>query len=162
MKKFFAVCFLLLWCASVKADVLQAGVAIDEVPKSLFGTWRVNAKLDATNSYKSFKPQSVDFWNLSKQDDKLYLENPISGANAYVSIDTVEGNLIVFSRKTPFGNNKFLTDTVNLRIEGDKFSGVNYLKLESFSLIDNHLMKTETAEYLVKGEKVAGENVIDE
>lgn len=161
MKKLFSVFFLLLLCVSVNAEVLEAGVSIDDVPKALFGTWRVNAKLDGTNSYKTFKPQSVDFWNLSRQDNRLHLENPNSGANAEIAVNTVEGNLIVFSKKTPYDSNKVLTDTVNIRLEGDKFSGVNYLKLESFSLVDNHLMKTETAQYIIKGEKIAGESIIE-
>ena len=98
---------------------------------------------------------------MTRVDDKITLNNPYSGANAEISVKTVEGNLIVFSKKTSYGNNKVLTDTVNIRIEGDKFSGVNYLKLESFSLIDNHLMKTETAQYLINGEKIAGESVLE-
>ena len=132
MRRFFAFLILFLLCNSAYADVLEAGVSIDAIPKNLFGTWRVNAKLDQTNSYKTFKPQSLDFWDLSRTDNRLNLYNPYSGANAEVSVQTVEGNLVVFSKKTPYDNNKILTDTVNIRIEGDKFSGVNYLKLNKF------------------------------
>jgi len=153
---------LLFTCVSANAEVLEAGVSIEDVPKALFGTWRVNAKLDSTNSYSTFKPQSIDFWNLSRIDDRLNLNNPNSGANADVSVNTVEGNLIVFSKKASYGSNKVLTDTVHIRIEGDKFSGINSLKLESFSLVDNHLMKTETAQYIIKGEKIAGDSIIAE
>lgn len=160
MKKIFLLLLVLFFSVSVNAAVLEAGVSIEEIPKTLFGTWRVNAKLDNTNSYSTFKPQSVDVWNLSRVDDKLILDNPYSGAKAEVSIKSVEGNLVVFSKKAPYNNNKVLTDTVNIRIDGDKFSGINYLKLESFSLVDNHLMKTETAQYIIKGEKIAGESIL--
>ncbi len=163
MKKLwsFLLFFILAFTLPADAEVIQAGVSIDDVPQFLLGTWRVNAKLDKTNSYKTFRPQGVDFWNLSRTADKITLNNPNSGANAEISVDAVEGNLIIFSKKTHYDNNKILTDTVNMRIDGDKFSGINTLKLESYSLIDNHLMKTETAQYLINGEKLSGESVID-
>jgi len=162
MKKIFIILLVFLFVLPVNAELLEAGVAIDDVPKTLYGTWRINAKLNSTNSYKTFKPQSIDFWNLSRTTDRIYLDNPYSGANADISVKTVEGNLVVFSKKTPYGDNKILIDTVNIRIDGDKFSGVNFLKLESYSLVDNHLMKTETAEYLITGEKIAGESIIND
>ena len=77
-----------------------------------------------------------------------------------ISVKTVEGNLLVFSKKTPYDNNKVLTDIVTIRLNSSDFTGINDLKLETYSLIDNHLMKTETATYLIKGEKIAGESVI--
>lgn len=138
---------------------LSAGVSVNEVPKALFGSWRVNAYLEDTNSYKTFKPQSADMWNLTRIGDKITLENPFSGANAEISVSTVEGDLVVFSKKAPY-DNKILTDTVTIRLSGNSFSGFNDLKLESFSLIDNHLMKTEHAKYKIKGEKISGESVI--
>lgn len=161
MKKLLVLLFLLIFNLTANAEVLQAGVSLEEIPKTLFGGWRVSAKLDSTNSYSTFKPQSLDFWNLIRENDRLILDNPYSGAHSEISVNTVEGNLIVFSKKTPYDNNKVLTDTVNIRIEGDKFSGINYLKLESYSLIDKHLMKTETAQYIIKGEKIAGESILE-
>ena len=140
---------------------MSAGVSVSEIPKAFFGSWRVVAKLDDTNSYKTFKPQSVDMWNLSRVGDTVILDNPFTGAKAEISIRAVEGNLIVFSKKAPY-DNKILTDTVSLRLDNGKFSGINTLSLESYSLVDNHLMKTETARYLLKGEKVAGESVLNE
>ena len=140
--------------------VIEGGVSIGKIPKNLFGSWRVHAKLDRTNSPKTFKPQSMDFWNMSRIDDELILDNTMSWANSKVSVKTVEENLIVFSKKTPYDNNKVLTDIVTIRLNPNNFSGINELKLESFSLIDNHLMKTETATYIIKGEKIAGESIL--
>ncbi len=145
---------------SVQAAVLEAGVSIEDIPEALFGTWRVNAKLEKTNSYSTFKAQSIDFWNLIRTGGILRLDNPFSGANAEISVRAVDGNVVVFSKKLPYDGNKVLTDTVTIRIEGDKFSGINTLVLESFSLVDNHLMKTETATYEITGEKIAGESII--
>ena len=139
---------------------LSTGISVNEVPKAFFGSWRVVAKLDDTNSYKTFKPQSVDMWNLSRVGDNITLTNPFTGAVANISLKTVEGNLIIFSKKAPY-DNKILTDTVSLRLENGKFSGINTLSLESFSLVDNHLMKTETARYIIKGEKISGDNILN-
>ena len=141
-------------------ELFEAGISVDHVPKALFGSWRVNAKLEQTNSPQTFKPQSLDFWNLSRVNDVIKLDNPFSGANAEISVQTVEGNLIVFSKRLPYDGNKVLTDTVTLRLNKNEFSGINTLRLEAFSLIDNHLMKTETATYHISGERISGESVI--
>ena len=138
---------------------LKAVVTVNDIPKAFFGSWRVIAKLEDTNSYGTFKPQSIDFWTLSRVGDKVTLSNPFTGANAEVSLKTVEGNLIVFSKKAPY-DNKILTDTITLRLSDNNFSGINTLSLESYSLVDNHLMKTETARYVIKGEKISGESVL--
>ncbi len=161
MKKFFVTILILLLYPMVSAEefTLKAGVSINDVPKALFGSWRVNAKLEDTNSYGTFKPQSVDFWTLSRVGDKVTLSNPFSGANADVSIRTVEGNLIVFSKKAPY-DNKVLTDTIAIRLSDNTFTGINTLSLDSYSLIDNHLMKSETARYEIKGEKISGDSIL--
>ena len=138
---------------------LKAGVSVNDIPKAFFGSWRVIAKLEDSNSYGTFKPQSIDFWTLSRVGDKVTLSNPFTGANAEVSLKTVEGNLIVFSKKAPY-DNKMLTDTITLRLSDNNFSGINTLRLESYSLVDNHLMKTETARYVIKGEKISGESIL--
>ena len=138
---------------------LKAGVSVNDIPKAFFGSWRVIAKLEDSNSYGTFKPQSIDFWTLSRVGDKVTLSNPFTGANAEVSLKTIEGNLIVFSKKAPY-DNKMLTDTITLRLSDNNFSGINTLSLESYSLVDNHLMKTETARYVIKGEKISGESVL--
>lgn len=161
MKKFLIllVSFFTILSASAEEFTLNAGVSINEIPKTFYGSWRVSAKLDNTNSYGTFKPASTDFWTLSREGDRITLSNPFSGATANISIRSVEGNLIVFSKKAPY-DNKVLTDTVTLRLSESSFSGINDLTLESFSLVDNHLMKSEHAKYIIKGEKISGESVL--
>lgn len=161
MKKFLIllISFFTILSASAEEFMLNAGVSINEIPKTFYGSWRVSAKLDNTNSYGTFKPASTDFWTLSREGDRITLSNPFSGATANISIRSVEGNLIVFSKKAPY-DNKVLTDTVTLRLSENSFSGINNLTLESFSLVDNHLMKSEHAKYIIKGEKISGESVL--
>ena len=160
MKKIFLIFLCLIFTPLVQATVIEAGISIEDVPKALFGSWRVSAKLDKSNSYGSFKSQSIDFWNLSRVNDFVKLENPFSGANAEISIQTVEGNLIVFSKRLPYDNNKILTDTVTIRLNENDFHGINTLTLETLSLIDNHVIKTETATYNITGEKLSGDSVL--
>ena len=160
MKKFLTLFLAILIPVLANAEVLTAGVSIDEVPKALFGSWRINAVLDSSNSYGTFKPQSIDFWDMSRIGDSITLDNPFTGAKSTISLKNVEGNVIVFSKKSKYGENKLLTDTVTIRLDGNNFSGINSLSLESYSLIDNHLMKTETATYKITGEKIAGESVL--
>ena len=159
MRNFLILLFILIFAQTANAEIFNLGVSIDEVPKELFGSWRITAKMDKTNSPRTFKAQSLDFWELSRIGNIIKLNNPYSGANAEISVKTVEGNIIVFSKKIKY-DNKILTDTVTLRLNKNKFSGINTLCLESFSLVDNHLMKTETATYHINGEKIAGDNVI--
>ena len=154
------ISFLFIQMAS--ATVIEAGVSIEDVPKPLFGTWRVQGSMESSNSYESFRSKSMDFWELSRRGDTITLFNPQNGAKDDVSVCTVEGNLIVFTRKVKFDNNKVLTDTVTIRLKGNKFTGLNDLKLEMFSLIDGHLMSTKKARYLIKGEKFSGDTVLAE
>ena len=161
MKRILILLFFILTTTAVLAEefTLSAGVVVNDIPKAFFGSWRINAKLVDTNSYGTFKPTSIDMWNLSRVGDRIMLSNPFSGANAEISVKAVEGNIIVFSKKAPY-DNKILTDTVTLRLSDNTFSGINDLTLESFSLVDNHLMKTEHAKYKINGEKISGESIL--
>lgn len=160
MKKIVLIFLFIFFSLPVNATTLKAGVSIEDIPKALFGSWRVNAKLDTTNSNRTFRPQSVDFWNLSRYQDVIKLDNPFSGASAEISVQTVEGNIVVFSKRLPYDGNKVLTDTVTLRLNENEFSGINSLTLETLSQLDNHVIKTESATYMIKGEKISGDSII--
>lgn len=166
MKKFFGFIIslsILLSQFACAADnvTLSAGVSLNEIPKTFYGNWRVTAKLDDTNSYSTFKPKSVDLWTLSRTGDIITLSNPFTGASAEITIRAVEGNLVVFSKKSPY-DNKLLSDTVSIRLNKNNFEGINTLTLESFSLVDGHIIKTENARYVIKGEKISGESIIEQ
>ena len=105
------------------------------------------------------QPQAVDFWNLSRSGDVINLNNPFTGASATVKLDYVEGNVIRFTKTGSYDGNKKLTDTVDLKLTGNTFTGVNYLTLETFSIRDNSLIKKDTATYLLKGEKISGTSI---
>lgn len=159
MKKFLLTLFLLLFGFSVCAETLKAGISVDSVPNAFYGTWRVVSKIDKQTGSIYFKPNMVDIWNLSRMGDVINLNNPFTGASASVKLDYVEGNVIRFTKTGEYDTNKKLTDTVDMKIEGDSFTGVNYITLETFSAIDNSLIKKDTAIYILKGEKISGSSI---
>lgn len=158
MKKFLIILFTLMILPAC-AETLQGGISIEKVPNTFYGSWRVFAKIDKQTGSIYFKPQTVDFWNLSRMGNVIYLNNPFTGANASVKLDYVEGNLIRFTKTGEYDGNKKLTDTVDLKVIGDTFTGVNYLTLETYSTLDNSLIKKDTAIYILKGEKISGESI---
>lgn len=160
MKKFIAIFFILIvFCSVVFAETIKAGVSIDSVPKAFFGCWQVNAQLEKTNNYSTFKTQSKDLWNLSRMGNVITLENPFTKAHAQVEIKHTEGNVIVFYKESTF-DNRVLRDTVTIRLNGNTFGGYNDIVLETISLYDGHVLKRDTAKYLIKGKKLAGTSVL--
>ena len=97
-------------------------------------------------------------WNLSREGDVINLNNPFTGASASVTVDYVDGNIIRFTKTGEYDNKK-LTDTVDLKLNGDTFTGINSLTLETFSIRDKSLIKKDTAMYVLKGEKISGSSI---
>lgn len=62
----------------------------------------------------------------------MNLTNPFTGASADLSVEFVKGNVIKFT-KEGVSDNKKLTDTVELKLNGNKFTGVNSLTLQTIS-----------------------------
>ena len=154
MKKILGLLIgLCLSVMTVWAYTIQAGVSVEKIPKTLFGSWQVE-----TNSPRTFKPTSTDLWNLSRVGNVLKLENPFTGAKAEVGLQATEGNLVVFT-KTADWDNKVLKDIVSIRIEQNTFSGINDVILETHSLYDGHVLTTEKARYEIKGRKLAGNSL---
>ncbi len=139
--------------------VLKSGVSLEKLPNAIFGTWQVNAQLDRTSNYSVFKVQTKDVWNLSRSGNVITLENPFTKAKAVVKVNQIEGNVVVFSRGSTC-DNRVLKDTVTIRIEGDKFAGYDDLVYETLSLHDGHVMKRDTAKYLLKGTKISGMSIL--
>lgn len=144
---------------SYNGGVIKAGISLTEqVPTAFFGMWRVKSKIIDTNSPANFKKENVDIWNLSKDGDVINLSNPFSGASASVTLSYVENNAIRFTKKENYGN-KILTDTVEIYLKGDKFTGVNTILLQTLSDVDNSVIKTSKATYTLNGEKIAGKSI---
>ena len=135
------------------AEVLTGSVST--VPESFFGTWRVVSSLIDTDSV-IFKENNLDLWNLSRLGDVITLCNPFNGAEANITVDSVNGSYIVF-KKTGKYSGKDLTDIVEIKLNGDSFSGTDTLKLDTYSSVTGKIIKTETAKYSKKKKKISGE-----
>ena len=143
-------------CGTVN-DAFKAGISITEqIPKALFGTWRVESEIIDTDSPENFKKNNVDIWNLSKDSNVIKLSNPFSGATASITVDYACNNALRFTKQSNY-DGKRLTDTVELYLDKETFSGVNTITLETLSDVDNSVIKTAKATYKLKGEKIAGE-----
>jgi len=162
-KKILSIVIILLFTAipsfAGENYTLKSGISVlDNIPKEFYGTWRVTSKLAYTNSEATFKPNSVDLWNLSRKGDVITLDNPFSGAEASITVDEVSDKLIKFKKLGDYDSKK-LTDTVQLSLEKDTFSGTNTLLLETLSSIDKSIIKSEKATYKLVGEKISGSNI---
>ena len=152
------ILFLTVSCVFAGETVLKVGISIDKVPKELYGTWRVTSKLVSSNNQEIFKPDSVDLWNLSRSNNVITLDNPFSGAHASIILDEVTDKVIKFKKIGDYDNKK-LTDTVQLILSKETFTGVNYLKLDTISEVDGHVIKSENATYRLTGEKISGASI---
>lgn len=165
MRRIAFFIFLILGLMQVAcADdfVLQAGISLeDSVPDAIFGEWRVYSELIYTDSNGRFKKNNVDLWNISRNNSVIILENPFSGAKASISVKEVDGNRVVFEKQGIYDNQN-LNDTVELTVNGDFFTGYNFLILNTISELDGHLLKSQNAKYSLKGEKISGNNVLIE
>ncbi len=157
MKKLLVLLFLLLSSVVVFAETLKGGIEY-EVPVDFFGTWRVSSVLIDTDSHGNFKTKNNDIWNLYQKGDVITLKNPFSGAISSVNVDFVNNNVVKFSTKGNF-DGKILTDIVEITISKDEFEGTNIIVLETLSNVDNTVIKTATATYRLKGEKIAGMSI---
>lgn len=141
------------------SSVLKAGISLQEkLPNSFYGTWRVKSALSETNSPGQFKKENTDIWNLSKTGDVINLTNPFTGASASITLSYVGDDAIRFTKQGNYGG-QVLTDTVEIKLVGDSFSGTNTLVLETLSDVDSSVIKAVRAVYLLQGEKIAGTSI---
>lgn len=146
------------WMIANAEETKLLTATITKVPQSFFGTWRVSSKRIDTDSPSIFKENSLDIWNLSRTFDVITLSNPFSGAKAEIILDRVDSDYIVFTKRAKNGK-KILTDTVELKLEGDSFIGTDTLKLETY--YEDKVVKTQSAQYYLNGEKIAGGSIIE-
>jgi hypothetical protein len=168
MKKLFSKILIILalfvgiyfiptkFTSQTKATVLKGYV--ESVPPTFWGTWRVKSKLITSDNPVIFKQKSLDIWNISQEGDVIILNNPFSGARGEVTIKSVKNKTITFTKKGNY-DNKILTDTVEITIEENYFGGVNRLILETVSDVDGKVLKTETAQYSITGERIGGQKI---
>ena len=141
------------------AQTLKTGISIEErVPNSFMGTWRVTSHLLDSGASPIFKLSGVDLWNLSRSGNVINLNNPFTGASASITVNYTDGKTVKFTKRGKY-DNKILTDTVEIKLSGDKFTGINTLRLDTLSDVNQAVIKTETAKYSLYGEKISGMSI---
>lgn len=160
MKKLFCILFVILFFGVCSARCEQPTMltgSVSMVPKSFYGTWRVTSERIEQNSH-IFKEKSLDMWNLSRTGDVITLYNMFNGAKAEINVENSNERHVIFTKNGKYGKKK-LTDKADIYIDGDTFSGYDYIKIETY--VDGKIVKTESAKYKIKGEKIGGSVVVD-
>lgn len=134
--------------------VLQAGVSLsDRVPEGFFGTWRIRSTISYTNNKDIFNEITTDFWNLSKVGDVITLTNPVSGAEASVTVEDVKGNQIKFTHTIKSKNAKMI-ETPTLTLNGENFYGTDKIVIEKYKYGEK--VSTDIVVYNIKAQKISG------
>lgn len=158
MKKIFLTfIFLMLGCTSIMAQPTMLTGSVTMVPKSFYGTWRVTSERIENNS-DIFKEKSLDIWNLSRTGNVITLYNMFNGAKAEINVENSTQRHVIFTKNGNYGKKK-LEDKADIHIDGDYFEGYDYIKVHTY--INGKIIKTESAKYKIKGEKIGGGIVTD-
>lgn len=161
MRRFFAIFILLLSflfvAQNTEAKVIQGGITVtDRVPAGFFGAWKVVAVRVSTTNEDMFAPYSVEMWNLFKSGDVITLENPVSGAQASITVKDATENTFTFQRITGDSSEK-VTETAALTLNGDSFTGYDTMSVKYYK--NGKLLKEENVKYKLKAMKISGENI---
>ena len=137
---------------------LKTGISLsDQVPKGFFGHWEVTSTMNTSNNPTIFNETSKDFWNLSKIGDVITLSNPISGAEASVTIEEVNGNEITFTHVIE-GKNAKMIETPTLKLEGENFSGTDKIVLERYKY--GKKISQDIVIYKITAKKISGNSAL--
>lgn len=159
MKRLLALFLIfLLWLPAsscfAQTMTLKAGVSLsDQVPKGFFGSWRITSVMTYSNNKKIFNEVTTDYWNLSKVDDVITLTNPVSGAEASITVEDVKGNQIKFTHVTK-GKNARMTETPSLTLNGENFSGTDKIVIEKYKYGEK--ISEDIVIYKITAQKISG------
>jgi hypothetical protein len=138
--------------------VLNGSVSeVDKVPDELYGSWAINSTLMQAQNRDEFREHTSDTWIFSRLSDALTLTNPVTQATATINVDEVVNNNAKFSRESTTSR-KREKETVQIKIEGERFSGVDIFVIEKYQ--DGKLISQNVVKYKLQGTKVSGSNGI--
>jgi len=159
MKKIFLTAFLFFCLVNhCPAEVLRGSVSANDVNIGFMGTWHVTSKLVESTNPARFNPFSVDIWTLSRVNDALILENPVSGAKSQINITEAENKTLKFSRTT-YDDNVITVETPTLKLDGSIFLGEDTFVFEQYE--GAKLIKKDVVKYKLVGQKISGENILE-
>ena len=164
MKYFWVIVLIFLFIVpalqvNAESMVLKGGVSLsDKVPKGFFGTWKIKSVMTYSNNKKIFNEQTTDYWNLSKDGDVITLSNPVSGAEASVTVEDVQGNQIKFTHISE-DNNAKMTETPTLTLSGENFHGTDKIVIEKYK--NGEKISTDIVIYDISAQKITGSDILD-
>lgn len=155
------VCLLLLIFTFLACPIaanpmtLNGGVsASDRVPDGFFGSWKVMAVRAETTNSDMFAPYSVEIWNFTKTGNVITLTNPVSGAEASITVTEAQSNTFTFQRKNLGDKNETVVETAKLTLNGDNFLGLDTMDVKTYK--NGMLIKHEYCAYTLKAVKLSG------
>ncbi|MDD3593625.1 MAG: hypothetical protein PHX18_03255 [Candidatus Gastranaerophilales bacterium] len=136
--------------------VLSGGVSkLQELPKAMYGIWKVEGTLLETNTPDVYLQTTSDIWVLSQSGPIVTISNPKNGATASITINEVINNTATFSRQIS-GYNRKETEQVTITVNGDIFTGTDTIISETSSWAGSSLVMT--SKYRIKGTRQSGNN----
>lgn len=138
--------------------VLNGSVAeVDRLPVEIYGKWAIHSTLMQAEDRSEFRESTSDMWIFSRVGDGLTLTNPVTEATSTINVDEVVNNNARFSRETQ-SSRKYEKETVQLKIDGDRFSGIDTFVIEKYK--NGKLISQNVVKYKLQGTKVSGSNTI--
>lgn len=113
----------------------------------------ITSTISYTNNKDMFNEVTTDFWNLSKVGDVITLTNPVSGAEASVTVEDVKGNQIKFTHVTQNKNAK-MTESPTLTLNGENFYGTDKIVIEKYKYGEK--VSSDVVIYKIKAQKISG------
>lgn len=157
-RKILLILFTTILSTTAFATTLKTGISLsDQVPSGFFGSWEITSTIQYSNNPNLFNEKSVDYWNLSKKGDVITLANPMSGAEASVTIDDVNGDKITFTHVTKNKTAK-MTEKPTLTLNGEIFSGTDKIILEKFKYGEK--ISEDIAIYKITARKLSGDSAL--
>lgn len=136
---------------------LTGGVsATENVPAGFFGSWKVMAVRSETTNQEMFAPYSVEIWNFTKSGNVITLTNPISGAQASITVKETASDTFTFQRVTG-DKNETVTETAKLTLSGDNFYGLDTMSVKTYK--NGMPVKQEYCAYKLKAVKISGSDI---
>lgn len=156
MKKILLIFIILLFPFTYGAT-LSGGVS-QNVDNGFMGNWLVKGSLDS-EPVKGFQAATHQFWNLSKKNNVIVLENRLTGARGEVKVDEAfsgEKSYLKFTNICKNGDPKtyqiILKETPEIYLNGDEFEGIDTFEIKKYK--NGALHQKEVVKYRIIGKRI--------
>lgn len=156
MKKLILILFLLL-LPFAHAVTLSGGVS-QNIDRGFMGSWFVRGTLEG-EPVKGFQVGTNQFWNLSKINNVMVLENKLTGARGEIKVEEAfsgKTSYLKFTNICKDGDPKthqiVLKETPEIYLNGNEFKGIDTFEIKKYK--NGALYKKEVVKYKITGKKI--------